>query len=92
MAAVKERAQRQLSPEEQLEREEAVFQRKLPQLLRRYAGQYVVIRKGRVVDHGPDDIELAFRMYKRFGKSVLLIAKVEEQPTIYEISSPEVLC
>jgi type II secretory pathway component PulJ len=91
MSAVKEVVQQPLSREEQLERELEAFRRKLPQLLRRYRGEYVVIRKGRVVDHGQDDTELAFRMYKRFGNSVLLIAKVEERPTIYEIPSPEVV-
>lgn len=89
MSVVKERVQLQLSQEEQLERELVVFRRRLPQLLRRYGGQYVAIREGRVVDHGPDDSKLALRMYKRFGNTVLLIAKVEERPTIYELPSPE---
>jgi len=89
MSVVKERVRQQPGPEEQLAREEALFRQKLPQLLRRYGGQYVALRGGRVVGHGMDDAELALRMYRRYGSVVLLIAKVEEQPTVYELPSPE---
>lgn len=89
MAQIKDAVTTRTSPEEDLAREEVAFRRKLPQLLRRYRGQYVAIRKGRLVGHGPDDKALALRMYRHFGDSVLLIAKVEEHPTVYELPSPE---
>lgn len=89
MAQVKERAVRPTSPEQQLAREESAFRRKLPLLRRRYEGQYVAIHDGRLVGHGPDDKALALRMYRQFGSDVLLIARVEEPPTVYELPSPE---
>ncbi|MBM4034281.1 MAG: hypothetical protein FJ291_21250 [Planctomycetes bacterium] len=86
MAQVKEPPARPASPEQRLAREEAAFRRKLPLLLRRYAGQFVAIRGGRLVGHGPDDRALALRMYRQFGSDVLLIARVEESPTVYELA------
>ncbi len=74
----------------ELREEEAVFQRKLPQLLRSHRGEYVAVYHGRVVAHGPDDEELARRMFTRLGYVPFLIARVEEEPTVYEIPSPEV--
>ncbi|MBM4042570.1 MAG: hypothetical protein FJ290_29125 [Planctomycetes bacterium] len=73
----------------ELREQEAVFQRKLPRLLKSHRGEYVAVYRGRVVAHGPDDEELARQMYKRYGDVVLLIARVEEEPTVYEIPSPE---
>ncbi len=67
------------------------FQRKLAQLLERYEGQFVALYRGRVVGHGPDDEELARRMYERFGDAPFYIARVERQPTVYDLPSPEVV-
>jgi len=85
MSLVKNRVRQRPRPEELLAKEETAFRRKLPQLLRRYEGQYVAMRGGRVVGYGPDGGELALRMYRKFGSVVLLIAKVEERPTICEV-------
>jgi hypothetical protein len=76
-------------PLAELREQEAVFLHRLPRLLKDYRGQYVALRRGRVVGHDPDDEALARRMYHRFGDVVLLIARVEEEPTVYEIPSPE---
>jgi hypothetical protein len=73
----------------ELVEEEVAFRRKLPRLLRSYRGQYVAIHKGRVAGHGPDDEDLALRMYEKFGNAVLLIARVEEEPSVLDLPSPE---
>ena len=65
--------------------EAQTFQRKRAQLLRRYEGQFVALYRGRVVGHGSDDEELAQRMYERFGDAPFYIARVERQPTVYDL-------
>jgi hypothetical protein len=71
--------------------EEREFRRKHAQLLRRYAGQFVTLYQGRVVGHGTDDEELARQMFERLGDAPFYIAKVEKEPSVYELPSPEVV-
>jgi len=71
--------------------EQRAFRRKRTQLLQRYEGQFVVLYQGRVAGHGTDDEELALRMFKKFGDAPFYIAKVEKEPTVYELPSPEVV-
>ncbi len=68
----------------------AEFERKLPQLLKRYAGQYVALYQGRVVGHDPDCEALGRRMFDQLGDVPFFIGKVQLEPDVYEISSPEV--
>jgi hypothetical protein len=68
-----------------------VFRRKRTQLLQRYEGQFVALYQGRLVGYGTDDEELALRMFKKFGDAPFYIAKVEKEPTVYELPSPEVV-
>lgn len=49
--------------------EALAFHRKLPQLLVRYEGEFIAPHRGRVVGHGPNDEELAERIYERLGDS-----------------------
>jgi len=72
------------------EAERRAFERRRSQLMRRYAGQYVAIVGGRVVDHGKDDEALAARMFRKIGDAPFYIGRVERIPTIYEVPSPEV--
>jgi len=88
MATVKTR-ERQQSLEEPLAAEEQAFRRKQMQLLRRYEGQFVALYQGRVVGHGADDEALARRMFEKLGDVPFYIAKVEKEPTVYELPSPE---
>ena len=69
--------------------EERAFRQKHRQLLQRYKGQFVVLYQGRVVGHGPDDEELAREVFEQFGDVSFYIAKVEKEPTVYELPSPE---
>jgi len=71
--------------------EQRTFRRKLTQLLPRYEGQFVALYQGRVAGYGMDDEELALRMFKKFGDAPFYIAKVEKEPTVYELPSPEVV-
>ncbi len=79
------------SSEELLTAEERVFHQKKAHLLQRYEGQFVAIYMGRVVGHGPDDEELAQRMFEKLGDLPFYIGKVEKKPAIYEVPSPEVV-
>jgi len=49
------------------EREYRAFLRLLPGLLPTHAGQYVAIHEEKVVDAGPDDLELVRRVHERIG-------------------------
>jgi hypothetical protein len=77
------------SAEESLAAEEQALQRQRAELLRRYEGEYVALRAGRVVAHGPDDEELAWRLFFDLGDWPFYIAKVERTLTVYELPSPE---
>lgn len=90
MSTLKKR-KAQESSEELLAAEERVFHRKKGHLLQRYEGQFVAIYRGRVVGNGPNDEELAQRMFEKLGDVPFYIAKVEKKPTVYEVPSPEVV-
>lgn len=79
------------SAEEPLAKEEQMFRRKRVQLLQQYEGQFVALYQGRVVGHGMDDEELALQMFEKLGDAPFYIAKVSEEPTVYELPSPEVV-
>jgi hypothetical protein len=72
-----------------LAQEQRTFRRKRTQLLQRYIGQFVALYRGRVAGYGTDDEKLALRMFKKFGDAPFYIGKVEKEPTVYELPSPE---
>jgi hypothetical protein len=72
-----------------VEAERRAFESRRSQLMRRYAGEYVAIFGGRVVDHGKGDEALAARMFNKLGDAPFYIARVERTSTIYELPSPE---
>ena len=76
-------------PVDPLAAEEAAFQRQQGQLARKYPGAYVALYRGRVVGHGPDDEELASRMFAKLGDLPFYIGQVARQPAVYELPSPE---
>lgn len=76
---------------EPLAAEAQAFRRKLPQLLGRYEGEFVALYRGRIVGHSANDEELAQQMYERLGDAPFYIARVERQPTVYDLPSPEVV-
>jgi hypothetical protein len=60
-------------------------------LLQRYQGQFVALYQGRIVGHGPNDEDLARKMFEKFGDAPFFIQRVEKEPTVYEVPSPEVV-
>ena len=77
--------------EEPLAAEERAYCKKRARLLHRYQGQFVALYQGRVVGHGTSDEDLARRMFEKFGDAPFLIQKVEKEPTVYEVPSPELV-
>ncbi len=67
--------------------EALAFRRNLPQLLVRYEGEFIALYRGRVVGHGANDEELAERIYERLGDVPFYIARVERNPTVYDLPS-----
>lgn len=84
MATLKTRKVRQ-SSDEPLVAEEQVFRRKRVQLLRHHEGRFVALYGERVVGYGTDDEELAQKMFEKLGDVPFYIAKVEKEPTVYEL-------
>jgi len=74
---------------EALVAEEHAFRRKLPQLMRRYAGEFVALYLSRVVGHDSDDENLARQMFEKLGDVPFYIGKVDKEPAVYELPSPE---
>ena len=68
------------NPAGKWQREYEAFQQLLPELLTTHAGQYVAIHEGRVVDSGPDDLELAMRFFRQYGNVALHIGSVTTAP------------
>jgi hypothetical protein len=75
--------------EDPLLQEERLFKRQREKLLRGYAGQFVGLYKGKVLDHDADDEALADRLFARLGEVPFLIIRVEHTPTVHELPSPE---
>jgi hypothetical protein len=42
-----------------------------------------------VIGHGPSDEELARQMFEKYGDKPFFIQRVEKEPTVYELPSPE---
>lgn len=89
--AISKARQSQECVEDPLAAEERAFRQKRGHLLRRYEGQFVALYQGRVVGHGPDDEELARGMFEKFGDAPFYIVRVEKEPTVYELPSPEII-
>ena len=77
------------SVEQALAAEQQAFRKQRAQLMARYEGEYVALHLGRMIAHGPDDEELAQSLYAKLGDKLFYIAKVEREPTICELPSPE---
>ena len=77
--------------EDSLATERRAFERQRAQLMRRYPGQFVALSGGRVVDHDKEDETLAARMFRKLGDAPFYIARLEDNPTVYEVPSPELM-
>ena len=76
----------------QIEREQQAYETQHKRLLAKYGGQYIAMRKGKVVDYDKDSSALWQRVHKRFGRQPILITPVlhETRQTIV-VRSPRLL-
>lgn len=56
----------------------------------RYAGQYVAVVDGEVVDHDPDFAPLARRVLARFGRRPVLMPRCVPEGRVVDLPSPRV--
>lgn len=63
-----------------IEVEQRLYEKQHQQLLVEYAGQYIAMYHGEVVDSGADDAELSRRIRSRFGNAPVLITPVLDEP------------
>ena len=76
----------------QIEREQQAYETQHKRLLAKYDGQYIAMRKGKVVDYDKDSSALWQRVHQRFGRQPILITPVlhETRQTIV-VRSPRLL-
>ena len=76
----------------QIDREQQAYEAQHSQLLKKYAGQYIAMRHGKVVDHDADSVELWHRVRKNYGKEPVLITPVLDEPRqVITVRSPRFL-
>jgi len=64
------------------------YERNRGKLLRRYRGEYVAIRGGRVIDHDRDFHVLASRVFARLGPVPVFMPKVTAEARVVHLPSP----
>lgn len=73
--------QMEISAEEaKMDFEEAEYRKQHTELFEQFAGQYVAIHNGQLVDSDPDEMALYFRIDERFPDEVVLLKQVRELP------------
>ncbi len=79
----------ELAQSDAMSREEAAYRAMHSELFERYAGQYVAVFNGELVDHDADELALYRRIDKRYPHDVVLMKQVEKSPEkVYHIRSP----
>lgn len=72
-----------------IRKEEAAYQAMHSELFEKYAGQYVAVYKGELVDFDADESDLYRRIDQRYPNEVVLMKKVEKSPEkVYYSRSP----
>jgi hypothetical protein len=75
--------------ERKIEREETHYLAQHPQLLANYAGQYIAMHQGQVIDVDSDELALFLRIRQRYPMVGILIKHVTEAAEeIWTIRSP----
>ena len=64
----------------EMEREKAAFVKLLPTLKEKHSGQYVALKDGTVVDHGPNLIALVTRVAATYPQDLVPVKLVTEKP------------
>ena len=83
--AVRERLERLW--DEKLKAEALAFEKAHPRLVKKYPGQYVAIRAGKVVETGQDFESVFLHVQQRFGNTPVLIRLVTVRPEV-ELQGP----
>lgn len=65
---------------EALSREEAAYRAMHSELFEKYAGQYVAVHNGELVDVDRDELDLAARVSARFPNQIVLLKQVQPSP------------
>ena len=74
------------------EQERSAYWRLLPTLVSEYRDQYVAIHEGQVVDSGASQVELALRVYRRFGYVPIYVGLVSDEPLrMLRVPTPRIL-
>jgi hypothetical protein len=77
--------------ERKIDREEQHYRAQHAELLLKYAGQFVAMHEGRVVDSDPDELALFLRICERFPMIGVLIKRVTDQPDlVWMVRSPRI--
>jgi hypothetical protein len=66
--------------ERQIDEEQKRYEARHSELFKQYAGQYIAMYKGEVVDKDSDDTELSKRIRARFVNTAVLITPVLKEP------------
>ena len=64
----------------EMSREEAAYQTMHNELFEKYAGQFVAVHGGKLVDVDDDELVLAARVNARFPKKIILLKQVQQAP------------
>jgi biofilm PGA synthesis N-glycosyltransferase PgaC len=63
-----------------MSREEAAYRLMHEELFEKYAGQYVAVHNGKLVDVDSDELALAARINVRFPNEIILLKQVQQSP------------
>lgn len=89
MGALKRSSSRRREETAQLEQARAFYRANREKLLSEYEGKYVAILDGRVIDSDADFSHLAERVYRREGVRDIFMPRVQEDPEVVNIPSPQ---
>lgn len=68
------------SDEQRMAREEAAYQTMYDELKTKYAGEYVAIFNGQLIDHDLDELALLRRLDAQYPDDIVLMRKVSAEP------------
>ncbi|MBL7064621.1 MAG: hypothetical protein ISS49_10530 [Anaerolineae bacterium] len=66
--------------EQKIQEEARAFRSMHTELVKQYLGQIVAIHEGQVVDHDEDFVGLHRRIRQRFGRTSVLLRRVDSEP------------
>jgi hypothetical protein len=74
-----------------MDRQQRLFDEARPKLLETYLNQYVAFEDGQVLDHDGDRVELAKRIYAKYGYRDLIMQRVTLHKPVYYIGGFRIL-